>query len=101
MAKEYYDIETFLDTLPDDFNAWNRSTKLLYYEKHILGFEKFTLEQQVQLIGECPIKGLKSLVQYLKVPQAFGKNIENEMKWQEYFIVFITELSKLWPIQKN
>ena len=98
MAKEYYDIETFLDTLPDDFNAWNRSTKLLYYEKHILGFEKFTLEQQVQLIGECPVKGLKSLVQYLKIPQAFGKNIVNEMKWQEYFIVIITEVCKLWPI---
>ena len=79
MEKEHYDIETFLDTLPDDFDAWNRSTKLPYYEKHILGFETFTLEEQVQLIGECPIKGLKTVVQYLKVPQAFGKN----MKWND------------------
>ena len=78
MANEHYDIETFLDTLPDDFDAWNKSTKLLYYEKHILGFEKFTLERQEQLIGECPIKGLKSLVQYLKIPQSFGKNVSND-----------------------
>ena len=75
MVEEYYDIETFLDTLPDDYDAWNRSTKLLYYEKHILGFKEFPLEQQVQLIGECPIEGFKSLLQYLKIPQAFGKNI--------------------------
>ena len=72
MAEQYYDIETFLETLPDDYDAWNRSTKLLYYEKHILGFEEFTREQQEQLIGECPFKGLQSLLQYLKIPQAFG-----------------------------
>ena len=68
----YYDIETFLDTIPTNFDTWNTTAKLGYYKQHIYGFETFTQQQQVQLADQYSTKQLKNLLQSYKVPQAFG-----------------------------
>ena len=69
----YYDIETFLETIPAAFDTWNTTAKLGYYGRHIYGFEEFTQEQQVRLVDQYSTKELKTLLRYYKVPGAFGK----------------------------